>query len=249
MEEKYAYPLDEKTKKWYHSNMDNCNEINKNIAKNLIFYRKAIGLTQAELAEKINYSDKSISKWESGNGVPDVYTLVQLADLFGVSLDALVGSDEPKLNRPKSGRLHFLIMMLSCGLVWLVATCMFVLLLMMKIEHGAWLSFIYAVVLTSVVMIVYAGIWKYRMLSFISVSTLIWVTLTAVYLTGKVIASGNGYDYSGYWSLYLIVVPLQGLGILWVFFRSLFKKNKTKEAELVANNAQYDETKIANEEK
>ena len=53
--------------------MENVNEINRKIGKNLACYRKAVGLTQAELAEKINYSDKSVSKWESGNGVPDVY--------------------------------------------------------------------------------------------------------------------------------------------------------------------------------
>ena len=69
---KAAYPLDEKSKKWYYSSMENTNEINRKIAKNLTYYRKAAGLTQAELAEKINYSDKSVSKWESGNGVPDI---------------------------------------------------------------------------------------------------------------------------------------------------------------------------------
>ena len=70
---KSFFGLDEKGKKWYDGSMDNNTEISKNIAKNLMFYRKEAGFTQAELAEKINYSDKSVSKWESGNGVPDVY--------------------------------------------------------------------------------------------------------------------------------------------------------------------------------
>ena len=59
--------------------MENAIEINKIIGQNLSAYRKAAGYTQAELAEKINYSDKSVSKWESGNGVPDVCILMQLA--------------------------------------------------------------------------------------------------------------------------------------------------------------------------
>ena len=59
--------------------MENINETNKKIAKNLAFYRKEAGLTQAELAKRINYSDKSVSKWEQGNGVPDIYILMQLA--------------------------------------------------------------------------------------------------------------------------------------------------------------------------
>jgi transcriptional regulator with XRE-family HTH domain len=75
--------------------MANSIEINANIAKNLIFYRKAAGMTQAELAEKINYSDKSVSKWESGNGLPDVYTLIQIAELMGVTLNDLVGESTP----------------------------------------------------------------------------------------------------------------------------------------------------------
>ena len=64
--------LDERRKKCYDSIMDNISEINQKVAKNLIAYRKAAGLTQAEVAEKIHYSDKSVSKWESGNGIPDV---------------------------------------------------------------------------------------------------------------------------------------------------------------------------------
>ena len=74
--------------------MENTNEINEKIAKNLVHYRKAAKLTQAELAEKINYSDKSVSKWESGNGVPDVYILIRLAQLYGVTVNDLV-CDEP----------------------------------------------------------------------------------------------------------------------------------------------------------
>ena len=67
--------------------MENTSEINLKIAKNLTYYRKRANLTQAELAEKINYSDKSVSKWESGNGIPDVYILLQLARRFGVTLN------------------------------------------------------------------------------------------------------------------------------------------------------------------
>ena len=77
-----VYPLDESVKKWYDNGMEYAEGINERIAQNLIRYRKAANLTQAELAEKINYSDKSVSKWESGNGVPDVYVLLKLAELL-----------------------------------------------------------------------------------------------------------------------------------------------------------------------
>ena len=62
----------------------------KTIAGNIAKYRKQLGMTQIDLSEKINYSDKSISKWERGDGIPDVLTLVQLAEIFGVSVDELI---------------------------------------------------------------------------------------------------------------------------------------------------------------
>jgi len=93
IKEKYVHSLDELQKKCYDNTMENTNEINRKIANNLMRFRKAAGYTQAELAEKINYSDKSVSKWESGNGIPDVYTLMQLAELYGVTLDAFVSDD------------------------------------------------------------------------------------------------------------------------------------------------------------
>ena len=117
--------------------MDNNNEINQKIAKNLISYRKAAGLTLAEVAEKIHYSDKSVSKWESGNGVPDIYTLVQLAKLYGVDVNAFLDDEKEVRRKEKSRWLHVLIMLLSSGIVWLVAIFSFAILEIVKPE-GAW---------------------------------------------------------------------------------------------------------------
>ena len=63
--------------------------VNDNVKQNLIFLRKQRKLTQIELAESIGYSDKTVSKWETGESVPNVETLVALADFYGVSLDTL----------------------------------------------------------------------------------------------------------------------------------------------------------------
>ena len=53
-------------------------------AQNLIALRKQMKLTQIELAEKINYSDKAVSKWERGESIPDVSVLMVIANLFNV---------------------------------------------------------------------------------------------------------------------------------------------------------------------
>ena len=63
-------------------------------ASNIIKLRTGAGLTQAELGARLNYSDKTISKWERGEAIPDAYVLTQLADMFGVTVDYLLSSHD-----------------------------------------------------------------------------------------------------------------------------------------------------------
>ena len=63
-------------------------------ASNIIKLRTGAGLTQAELGEKLNYSDKTISKWERGEAIPDAYVLTQMAEIFGVTVDYLLSSHD-----------------------------------------------------------------------------------------------------------------------------------------------------------
>ena len=60
------------------------------IAENIKFYRKQLGLTQGELAEKLCGKKSLISNYENGYSTPDVYTLCRLAEIFDISLDDLV---------------------------------------------------------------------------------------------------------------------------------------------------------------
>lgn len=66
-------------------------EFREVLSKNIAMYRQLNGLTQAELAECISYSDKSVSKWERAEGVPDAFTLLALSEVFDISLSELVG--------------------------------------------------------------------------------------------------------------------------------------------------------------
>ena len=65
-------------------------EIKSNFSENLIKLRKSKSLTQLQLAEKLNYSDKAISKWEVGAVLPDVETLTHIADFFGLTVNDLI---------------------------------------------------------------------------------------------------------------------------------------------------------------
>ena len=93
--------------------------------------------------------------------------------------------------------------------------------------------------MTAVVTLVFAGVWKYKILNFISVSALIWSILTSVFLTLLLVFSQQGLDVSGLWMLFLVGAPLQVLEVLWAFFRySVFK---TKHGEKVKKKEGKDE--------
>lgn len=70
------------------------NELKLITASNIIRLRQNSGLTQAELGAKLNYSDKSISKWERGEAIPDAFVLLQMAEIFGVNVDYMLSSHD-----------------------------------------------------------------------------------------------------------------------------------------------------------
>lgn len=190
------------------------------IGKNLTRLRKMANMTQLELAEKLNYSDKSVSKWEQGNGIPDVRILVQISDLYGVSLDDLVREHDEKEVMPKStkSRQRLLTILLSAGLCWLVAVVVFVGIGIFAPDFEyAWLAFVYAVPATSIVVLVFSCIWHYKWVRIVSVSVLVWSVLACIYL------SCLKYNI---WLIFLIGIPLQ---ILALFFFVWRKKAHFKE--------------------
>lgn len=63
---------------------------------NLKYLRKMEGLTQEELAYKLNVSRQSVTKWESGQAVPDIEKIKEIAYMFSVSVDSLIGDIESK---------------------------------------------------------------------------------------------------------------------------------------------------------
>ena len=112
--------------------MEKIENLKRNIKNNLIKYRKENGLTQLQLAQKLGYSDKTISKWEREEGVPDIYILKEIADLYGITVNDLISEETIKSEKniiPKlSRRNKIIISLLSAGLVWLVATTINVIL-------------------------------------------------------------------------------------------------------------------------
>lgn len=193
--------------------------LKKTIAENIVKYRKLNGDTQACLAEKLNYSDKSVSKWERGDGLPDICVLVQIAELYGLKVENLI-SDAPPA-RADSRRGKIVITLLSVGLVWLVAAVVFCALRLFGSElPRSWLAYIFALPASFVVLIVFTNIWWGKLWRFLSVSGLIWSIALCVVLC---VSHPNIY-----W-LFIVAGVLQVLACLWF---SLPRNPKT-EAETV----------------
>ena len=187
--------------------MKNENEFKLIVAKNLIKFRKANNLTQLELAEKLNYSDKAISKWERGESLPDVYMLQVIANMFGITLNDLV-SEDAQITKPKSTLNKGVVMALSVGLTWLVAMVLFVFLLIANISM-AYLVFVYAIPVSLIVAIVFTKLWGFKRLLFASISGLYYFIPLSICITLNWI---NNVAF-----LFLIAIPLQILTILWFF--------------------------------
>lgn len=146
------------------------------IAKNIQKLRKEKGLTQIEFAEKINYSDKSVSKWERGEGLPDVETLLLIADLFSVSLDFLVGREEKSESRKKQEKFSKIALGCSAAIIS-AATLILIILDIISVRVNTWLVLLPALVVSAVVFTVFSGIEKSKKKLMFSASALLLFTV------------------------------------------------------------------------
>lgn len=200
------------------------NDYKRIIANNISELRKAVPLTQAELAEKLNYSDKAVSKWERGESIPDVIVLKQIADLFGVSVDYLLEEEHRIESTVRSvpwqkKKNRVLITALSCALVFLIATLVFVVLGLMTDIPRLWIAYVYCVPICSILLIVFNSIWGKAGWNYVFISVLVWSLLTSVYLTTG--------DY-GNWLIFIIGAPGQVIILMWSGFKTRFFPKKKK---------------------
>ena len=204
------------------------------LGKNIAAYRKQYGLTQAGLAEKLNYSDKAVSKWERGESVPDVLTLVQLAELFSITVDdlltdpnelpaqtgAVVGKMEKAVEKTLKRKADKLsILGLSSLLVWFVALLLFVIISSLGITKS-WMAFAYAIPANAIVLLSLLSAWHDFRWNKTLVSVIMWGSLLSLYMSLAVFAGLH------IWKLFLLGVPGQLAIFLW--FR-MFRKPAKEE--------------------
>ncbi len=194
-------------------------DLKKTIAMNIATLRRHHGVTQLELAERLNYSDKAVSKWERGESYPDVATLKEIADMFAVTVDYLLQAEhkqEKSMHREytrRQKRNRLLISAISCVLVWLVATAVFVNLDLLTNLQGYWLAFVYAIPVTAILLLIFNSIWGRPKWNFLIISLLMWTTLLSLCLTFLQALQLN------LWLLFLIGIPGQIIILLWAGIR------------------------------
>lgn len=212
----------------------NDEKLKAQLGANIASYRKRAQLTQAALAARINFSDKAVSKWERGESIPDLPTIIQLAEVFEVTVNDLLV--DPNALPERTGKVEQImskavektlkrkankraILGLSSILVWFVALLAYVIFSSLEMENS-WLAFFYAFPINCIVLLSLRSAWRDFRWNQTLVSGIVWGCLCSVYVTLLVLLQLN------IWKLFLLGIPGQLAIFLW--FR-LFRGVKENE--------------------
>jgi len=206
--------------------MKNIREI---ISENIIALRKKAGLTQVELAKKLNFSDKAVSRWEKGEVVPEVETIESIANVFNVPITYMFREHfDYNAKRPiKSSEI--VLTLLSVCVIWCVATIIFVYLNLIK-SISYWQIFVWSVPASAFTILYHNKKWNRLTLRLIIRTVLCWSLITSIYLQ---------YLSLNLWLIYLIGIPVQIIIIVSFVAKKLpaiqdnkkIKKQKSIEKE------------------
>ena len=170
-------------------------------AANIISLRTKEGMTQAQLAELLNYSDKSVSKWERAEAVPDAYVLKHMSEIFGVSVDYLLSSHndwEPISQKQKRRYRSEIIVLISMVGIWTLA--FFIFIIGWILGHLFWMVFIYAIPISLITLLVFNSVWEKGKRNYYIISTLVASIFVLFYLA---LLRWNP------WQILLLIVPAE----------------------------------------
>ena len=172
----------------------------KTVSTNISRLRVLNKLTQAELAKKLNYSDKAVSKWERGESIPDAFVLKQMSAIFGVTVDYLLDEHtEIKVKASKKDyKRRLLITVLSFIGVWSFSLLLFAVLHFCGITHP--MIFAYTIPVSILVLLILNSIWKMKRANLQLISAFVWSVLLMLYLA---------FLKHNLWLLLLLGIPAQ----------------------------------------
>ena len=186
--------------------MDDLKQI---IANNIIKLRKEKKFTQTEFAQKLNYSDKAVSKWERAESIPDIVVLKQISDLFGVNIDYLLtehSENEKSIIKEKKQKINKTsLTLLATSPIWIVATLIFTFILIFTNKYIYYVFYI-SIPLSILIFLIFNSIWGNRRKNYFIVSCLVWSILLCIYLS---------FIKLNLWEIFLLGIPAQITIILW----------------------------------
>ena len=194
------------------------------IGKNLAALRKKKKMTQIELAEHFNCSDKAVSKWEQGATTPDIETLKMLCDFYGVTLDYLTKEEnisKPEINTKREKTIlvnQITSTVLVISFVWMIATIWFVYpIVFLKNPNSYWLAFVWAVPASMLVLVFFNIVYfkRRKIITFIALSVFIWTILTCVFLH-FFFFTGEGARLG---LIFVLGIPIEITLILWFMLK------------------------------
>lgn len=192
------------------------------ISYNLVSLRKQNNLTQLELSQKINYSDKAISRWEKGEVTPSIEILSSLADVYGVPLtyffEEHIDAQTAKI-KEREKNLYILIMISLMLIIWTVAVIVFFVIKSASSRYYA-SPFIWALPVSS-----YAFGWCNKRffkknIFLITSSITFWLLMAAIYCQ---------WIQHNIWQIFLLGIPVQITLILIEFARKIRKQPNIKK--------------------
>ena len=189
-------------------------------ASNIINLRQKAGMTQSELAALINYSDKSVSKWERAEAVPDAYVLKKMSEIFGVTVDYLLSphdgwDQDPRQKKPAYS--NQVIILLSVTGVWMLALILFISLGLLG--NLVWIIFIYAILFSMLVLLVLNSVLEQGRHNYFIISALLLSVVASLYFSFLYFGKQN------YWQLFLLLAPAW----IVVYLASRLRKRPDKE--------------------
>ena len=193
------------------------------IAANITSLRKNFGMTQQELALRLNYTDKAISKWERGESVPDIMILKQIADMFGVTVDYLLKEEHETIQTPVNHsdeaedaqnrhtvRTRGFVTGMSILLVWLAAVMMFIVFDTMSANPlFHWFVFACAVCASLILWLVMNSIWFNRRRNYLIISLLMWSVLILLHMSVWLLTNRM------LWLVFILGIPGQAIIVMW----------------------------------
>ena len=198
-------------------------ELEKIVAANITELRKSKQWTQLELAEKLNYSDKTISKWERGEAIPDAYVLTQMAEIFGVTVDYLLSShdawespEQQESRQEESGYSVNMIIAISVLGVWTMALTIFVMLWLFDII--LWETFVVALPVSILTYMVLICVFRRRRQLQFVIAAFVLSLFILLYFT---------LPMQKPWQLFLIAIPAE----IIVFLSCNIRRRPRKKPE------------------